>query len=78
MRKIGKALGILVIIVLLSSSLLTGVGLSGDDWTAPERSTETNEEMESARQICAGWALLVVPASLMWGLIQYRRGRASG
>jgi hypothetical protein len=77
-KELAKILGILVIVVLLIGSLLTGIGLSADDWTAPERSEQMNEEMESARQICAGWALLAVPVSILWGLIQYRRGRAAG
>ena len=78
MRKIAKILGILIIVVLLGGSLLTGLGLQSDDWTAPERDEQTNEEMESARQICAGWALLAVPASLIWGAYQYRCGRRAG
>ena len=76
MRKTAQVLGILVIVALLGGALLTGVGLLNDDWTAPDRDEQTNEDMEDARQICAGWALLAIPASLLWGWIQYRRGRA--
>jgi len=72
---IKRVLGWLVVIVILVGALALGIGLLGDDWTRPERDQQSNEEMEASRQICAGWALLLViiaPPVAVWA---YRAGR---